>query len=1178
MKVNFVGGDDVQRSLNHSDSRCVNLIPSLNDKGDIAAYYGAPGLTLEVTNPASAVGSGIYTASNGRCFEVAGTTLYELTETGGVISTTSRGTVTVGNPIYRMSDNGIEMILVNGTDGWLFTFSTNALQKIKVATDTFTVTIASPAVFTQSAHGLVAGDALRLTTTTDSVISDTVLAALSPSSITSLGNSIAIAPANDYVYAAGGTTIYQFLRNADTGLLSNLSPLTVTDSGNGIRNIALSNDGVSAYTTSTTATSYIKTWDVSLATGQISASAFANNNLGTVAGVPYVAPADNFVYVTDVVSGRIYQYSRAVTGELTALSPAYITVTTPSKMCIPADGEFAYVLSGGNILVLDRNNTTGLITQTPVETKASGAASTADISLSSDDLFLYTANSAANNVSMFSRNASTGVLTALTGSPLSISALAGAIAVSADDVSVYVTNTTSAAITMLIRDTSTGILTLADTTTIATDTSPYDLVIAPDDNNVYTINGAGSVSMFSRNATATQVGLPTGLSELTTYYVLAAGLTADEFRVSETAGGTAVSTSGQQAGVHTYTTLGYGFPEGAKTVSYMNGRFVALEPSTQNFYVSEVLDGKWWDALNVQTVDSNPDYVIGEIVSHNELIVFCDDSGEVFYDSGTTPTPFVRNTSGIFEVGCVAPYSICNLDNQVFWLGGNKNGEGIVYKLQGYSPIRISTHSIEYAIQGMTSISDARAFSYQQDGHHFYCLTFPTGDKTYCYDVNTGLWHERANYVSTYSRWVAQEHAYFAGKHLVLSYADGKIYSLSNSVYTYGTEARKWLRSFSVPTQNMNRTRHTRLQLDCEVGVGDVVSTFAFTGGTISNLSWVSVAHNGTIYCASTTLGFAATSTDGVTWTAAVDMVDGTAVKAYLAANSTLFAAILVNSTGSIYTSTDGIVWTARSNGSRATDCIAYGDSKFIAIGNNGGTIQGSTSADGITWAAIAAPPAIGPYRTGHNNHPLIFDDTNWILVGAGSASSTSTDGVTWSARTMPSSQNWISVASNGTRACAITSGTPGAYSDDNGVTWVATTLPTTGWTSINAIDGIFVLVGGTGTHYFSDDAITWTAATGTATSIYGTVVVGSDIVGVGTGAATSLSTLTYDEPNISLRWSDDGGHTFNTAIDRSAGTASQYNKRVVWHRLGMTKGQPRVYEISGEAPTKAVLINVHLD
>src|SRR5512145_699516 len=103
MKVDFIGGTDVQRTLNHSANKCVNLYPALNDKGDIAAFYGTPGLLVEATNPSSEVGSGIYTASNGRCFEVAGTTLYELTEVLGVITTTSRGTVTAAD-IYRMSD------------------------------------------------------------------------------------------------------------------------------------------------------------------------------------------------------------------------------------------------------------------------------------------------------------------------------------------------------------------------------------------------------------------------------------------------------------------------------------------------------------------------------------------------------------------------------------------------------------------------------------------------------------------------------------------------------------------------------------------------------------------------------------------------------------------------------------------------------------------------------------------------------------------------------------------------------------------------------------------------------------------------------------------------------------------------------------------------------------------
>ena len=49
---------------------------------------------------------------------------------------------------------------------------------------------------------------------------------------------------------------------------------------------------------------------------------------------------------------------------------------------------------------------------------------------------------------------------------------------------------------------------------------------------------------------ATTGALPTGLTVGTTYYVIAAGLTADAFEVSTSQGGAAVNTSGSQSGVH----------------------------------------------------------------------------------------------------------------------------------------------------------------------------------------------------------------------------------------------------------------------------------------------------------------------------------------------------------------------------------------------------------------------------------------------------------------------------------------------------------------------------------------------------------------------------------------------------------------------------------------------------
>lgn len=61
---------------------------------------------------------------------------------------------------------------------------------------------------------------------------------------------------------------------------------------------------------------------------------------------------------------------------------------------------------------------------------------------------------------------------------------------------------------------------------------------------------AGALVRFS-----TTGALPTGLTAGTNYYVIAAGLTANTFQVSTTAGGAAVNTSGTQSGTHSISNL-----------------------------------------------------------------------------------------------------------------------------------------------------------------------------------------------------------------------------------------------------------------------------------------------------------------------------------------------------------------------------------------------------------------------------------------------------------------------------------------------------------------------------------------------------------------------------------------------------------------------------------------------
>ena len=66
--------------------------------------------------------------------------------------------------------------------------------------------------------------------------------------------------------------------------------------------------------------------------------------------------------------------------------------------------------------------------------------------------------------------------------------------------------------------------------------------------------------------------------------------------------------------------------------------------------------------------------------------------------------------------------------------------------------------------------------------------------------------------------------------------------------------------------------------------------------------------------------------------------------------------------------------------------------------------------------------------------------------------------------------------------------------------------------------------------------------------------------------------------PQVMLRWSDDGGHTWSNEHWVSMGKIGGYGQRAIWRRLGMTmKLRDRVYELSGTDPVKLVIIDAEL-
>ena len=303
------------------------------------------------------------------------------------------------------------------------------------------------------------------------------------------------------------------------------------------------------------------------------------------------------------------------------------------------------------------------------------------------------------------------------------------------------------------------------------------------------------------------------------------------------------------------------FP-GAVTVGYLDGYFVFNEPNSSRVWTTALLDGLSVDPLGFASAEGSPDLLISLIVDHQEAWLFGNNSVEVWYNAGTPNFPLQRIQGAFNELGCAAPYSVAKMDNGIFWLGADARGRGIVYRSNGYTGVRISTHAIEWQIQEYSDISDAIGYTYQQDGHSFYVLIFPTAQTTWVYDAATQAWHERAGWDNgLFARHRSNCQVVFNNEILVGDFENGNIYAFDLNVYSDNGDIQKWLRSWrALPTgtNDLKRSAHHSLQIDCQTGVGlndgqgsdpQIMLRWSDDGGhTWSNEYWMSMGKIGAYF------------------------------------------------------------------------------------------------------------------------------------------------------------------------------------------------------------------------------------------------------------------------------------------------------------------------------------------
>lgn len=271
---------------------------------------------------------------------------------------------------------------------------------------------------------------------------------------------------------------------------------------------------------------------------------------------------------------------------------------------------------------------------------------------------------------------------------------------------------------------------------------------------------------------------------------------------------------------------------GSVTVEYLNGYFVFCDPGTQTLFYSAIEDATSLDPLNFASANASPDRLVGQATTGRALVLFGEVSAEIWQETGDPDAPLQPNVGTMIEVGLLAPFSAKSLDNSVYWLGRDERGAGMVYRLEGFRAVRVSTMALEEQIQrvilGGEDVSKAVAYTYQQDGHSFYVLQVPGLDTTWVYDAASQMWHERAELVNgAYRQHRGRYHALCFGRHLIGG-DDDRLYEYDPALNTNAGDVL--VRDRITPhlaTPSLQRLTFPRFELDCTAGKGKALGAEA---------------------------------------------------------------------------------------------------------------------------------------------------------------------------------------------------------------------------------------------------------------------------------------------------------------------------------------------------------------
>lgn len=338
------------------------------------------------------------------------------------------------------------------------------------------------------------------------------LNALAPAATVEAGNGaegLAVSPDGKHLYVA--CRLANYVSAFSLGTNGALTAIANYTSAEGPLGLCISEDGKFVFAGCNVGVGHVTVFSRDAETGVLTAveSVESGTNLHGVG----ISPDGKWLFACDYGAENVHRFEVESSGKIRSLGTT-AAGTDPHDCAVSPDGKNLYVCESavaGHVRVYTLNDTTGELTE--VEAKVAGEYTECCV-VSPDGKFVYATNYGGNTVSQFSRNESTGALTALTESTVATGTGPEGICITADGLNVYVSDFTASAVSQYTRDLSTGVLKAITPASVTAGSGAARVARSPSGDNVYTGNrSTTTVSQFARAAPLS--GLVAGMGTLT---------------------------------------------------------------------------------------------------------------------------------------------------------------------------------------------------------------------------------------------------------------------------------------------------------------------------------------------------------------------------------------------------------------------------------------------------------------------------------------------------------------------------------------------------------------------------------------------------------------------------------------------------------------------------------------